>query len=63
MIGADSLGYLSVENVRQIACGDGCDGYCTACFDGNYPTSIPQHTEKSRFEEKLQDKKNKEDKA
>ena len=54
MIGADTLGYLSVENVRQIACGDGCDGYCTACFDGSYPTEIPQHTEKSRFEEKLQ---------
>ena len=54
MIGADTLGYLSVENVRQIACGDGCDGYCTACFDGRYPTEIPQHTEKSRFEEKLQ---------
>ncbi len=54
MIGADTLGYLSIENVRQIACGDGCDGYCTACFDGRYPTEIPQHTEKSRFEEKLQ---------
>ena len=57
MIGADSLGYLSVENVRQIACGDGCDGYCTACFDGNYPTEIPKAPMKNRFETKISENK------
>ncbi len=50
IIGADSLGYLSVENVKRIAgAEDGC-GYCTACFDGQYPTAIPTDTRKDRFE-------------
>ena len=37
-IGADSLTYLSGENLRK-ACGD--DLYCKACFDGNYPMEVP----------------------
>lgn len=64
MIGADSLGYLSVESVKKIACGAGAKGYCTACFDGQYPTAIPKETRKSRFEGKISEsekyKKNKE---
>ena len=36
IIGADSLGYLSVDNVKKIAYGCAGKGYCTACFDGNY---------------------------
>ena len=54
-IGADSLGYLSVENVKKIACLDPTRGYCTACFDGDYPTEIPTETRKSRFEGKISD--------
>ncbi len=53
LIGADSLGYLSVENAKVIARGVGCTGYCTACFDGQYPTRIPSATNKNRFEEKI----------
>ena len=35
-IGADSLAYLSVENLLSSV--DGHDGsYCTACFNGEYP--------------------------
>lgn len=62
MIGVDSLGYLSVEGVKKIACGVKGKGYCTACFDGDYPTAIPEHTEKSRFEYKItsNEKENKE---
>ncbi len=52
IIGADSLGFLSVENVKDIAGGE-C---CTACFDGSYPTPIPSDTRKSRFETKISDK-------
>ena len=52
IIGADSLGFLSVENVRDIAGGE-C---CTACFDGKYPTAIPKDNRKSRFESKISDK-------
>jgi len=39
--GADSLGYLRLEDVTKIAEGSTCKGYCTACFDGNYPTEKP----------------------
>lgn len=57
IIGVDSLGYLSIENVKQIAKGmNGC-GYCTACFDGVYPTKIPQTPLKNRFETKISENK------
>jgi amidophosphoribosyltransferase len=37
-IGADSLGYLSLEGLKR-ACGDGeKTTYCTACYTGKYPT-------------------------
>ena len=52
-IGVDSLGYLSVENVKQIAKGVNGGGYCTACFDGNYPTEIPTTTSKRKFESRI----------
>ena len=53
IIGADSLGYLSVENAKSLAKGLGSGGYCTACFDGAYPTATPSETKKNRFEEKI----------
>lgn len=49
-IGVDSLGYLSVEGVKEIARANEKSGFCTACFDGNYPTEIPSETHKNRFE-------------
>ncbi len=50
ILGADSLGYLSVEDTKIL----GDDGmYCTACFNGNYPTRIPVKPQKNRFEEKI----------
>lgn len=54
-VGVDSLGYLSVENVKQIAKGVG-NSYCTACFDGAYPTEIPTEPKKNRFETKISEK-------
>ena len=50
IIGVDSLGYLSVENAKQIAKGMNGAKYCTACFDGKYPTEIPKTSAKGRFE-------------
>lgn len=35
-IGADSLGYLSLQSVENMA-GDAACGFCTACFSGRYP--------------------------
>ena len=62
IIGADSLGYLSVENVKKIATGRDDGNCCTACFDGEYPTAVPTNTKKSRFESKISEK-NKEENA
>jgi len=57
LIGADSLGYLSVEHARLLAAGDRGTGYCAACFDAKYPTEIPAQTNKNRFERKISEKK------
>lgn len=59
LIGVDSLGYLSVESVKKIAKGINGSGYCTACFDGEYPTETPQITSKNRFETKISENKEK----
>lgn len=41
-IGADSLDYLSLDNLRASA-GAAALKLCTACMDGNYPTEVPVH--------------------
>jgi amidophosphoribosyltransferase len=46
MIGADSLGYLSLEGLMESVGGDKC-GYCTACFDGDYPMEVPYESDKN----------------
>lgn len=38
-IGADSLGYLSIEGMFT-ALKDNKNKYCAACFDGQYPTNL-----------------------
>ena len=48
LIGADSLGYLSLEHARLLTGED--SGFCTACFSGDYPTEIPAPGSKSCFE-------------
>lgn len=35
-IGADSLKYLSLDDLRRTVAGSGCQ-FCTGCFDGDYP--------------------------
>jgi amidophosphoribosyltransferase len=50
MIGADSLGYLPVERLRDLA---GSEGFCDACFSGSYPTAVPADTRRDRFERRL----------
>ncbi len=41
MIGADSLGYLGVDDLSEMICGN--KDYCDACFTGNYPIEPPKH--------------------
>ena len=49
IIGADSVGYLDLKHAGMLTGGNGC-GFCTACFDGDYPTAVPEETCKNRFE-------------
>ena len=52
IIGVNSLGYLSIEDVVKLA--DNTEnGFCTACFGGGYPTSIPKDGGKDRCECKI----------
>ncbi|HEV2893964.1 MAG TPA: amidophosphoribosyltransferase, partial [Actinomycetota bacterium] len=41
-VGADSLGYLSLEALTETSAdpGEGPGGLCTACFTGNYPIPV-----------------------
>ena len=54
IIGVDTLGYLPLENLRDLC---SSDGYCCACFSGRYPTAIPEDTRKDQFEDKLSRRK------
>ena len=48
IIGVDTLGYLSIENCARLC--DNTHGFCTACFDGNYPVDPPKDHAKWKFE-------------
>ncbi len=41
IIGVDSLGFLSVENMMKIAPESKC-GFCNACFTGKYPIPVEE---------------------
>lgn len=47
MIGADSLGYMEVEKLKDMM---GGLGYCDACFTGEYPTKVPGKDVSQAFE-------------
>jgi amidophosphoribosyltransferase len=55
MLGVDSLGYLGVDNVTKLA-DNSSFTFCTACFTGDYPISIPNEKAPEKFERKLQPK-------
>jgi amidophosphoribosyltransferase len=48
MIGADSLGYLSVDRLKDLLGGD--TGYCDACFTGIYPVEPPKEDIRGVYE-------------
>lgn len=47
-IGVDSLGYLSLDGMLE-SVPDGPEGFCHACFSGDYPTPPPADPAKLRF--------------
>lgn len=57
IVGADTLGYLPIEDVEKIAEGSSCGGFCTACFNGNYPTEAPVVI-KNKFDNKISESEN-----
>ena len=47
-LGVDSLGYLSLNGMLE-SVPDGPEGFCHACFSGDYPTPPPADPQKLRF--------------
>jgi amidophosphoribosyltransferase len=47
-LGVDSLGYLSLEGMLN-SVPNGPNGFCHACFSGDYPTPPPTDPDKLRF--------------
>jgi len=48
IIGADSLGYLDINRLGELA--GGKLGYCDACFSGNYPVTPPKEDIRGDYE-------------
>jgi amidophosphoribosyltransferase len=54
-IGADSLGFLSLEGMMRAIVSPGtdaldADGFCNACYTGRYPIEVSQAQPKLGFE-------------
>ncbi|WP_124098388.1 amidophosphoribosyltransferase [Ruminococcus sp. Marseille-P6503] len=55
-LGADSLGYLSVESVKKLAGNSDCD-FCVGCFNEKYPIEVPKEMPKDKFEYRISENK------
>ena len=51
LIGADSLGYLTLESLLDVISGKG-KGFCHACFSGDYPIPIQLELDKWTLEDR-----------
>ncbi len=58
MFGADTLGFLPVEDVFKLGEGGKCQGYCAACFNGEYPTAEPTQDCDDKYDQKISENKN-----
>jgi len=47
-LGADSLAYLTVDDMVE-ACGGDAGRYCAACFTGDYPIEIPEPVKRGKL--------------
>ena len=50
IIGADTLGYLSVKGLMKVVSGER-GGFCDACFTGNYPVPVQLELDKMILED------------
>ena len=56
-VGADSVGYLDIDHLHMLLGTKKDEGYCHACFSGEYPTKEPITTVLDKFEHKISEKK------
>ena len=47
-IGVDSLAYLSWQGMLEVT-GEDTNSFCSACFTGDYPISIPENIKRSKL--------------
>ena len=57
LFGADSVGFLPIEDVTKLGATGTCQGYCKACFDGVYPTELPKDNGESKYDYKISENK------
>ncbi len=58
IFGADSVGFLPLEDVFKLGISGSCKGYCAACFNGDYPTDEPtENYNFQKFDSKISNKK------
>lgn len=51
-IGADSLGFIDVDKMKEITAKGGM-GVCDACFTGDYPAPVPKENFVDKFSQKI----------
>ncbi len=52
-IGADSLGFLSLNGLKKIVDTNNVD-FCVGCFNGKYPEAPPKEPLKNKFDKKIE---------
>ncbi len=55
IFGADSVGFLPIEDVFKLGEGGACKGCCAACFEGKYPTAEPIPVE-NKYDQKISER-------
>lgn len=52
-IGADTLGYLSLDGMQEMAKDAAGVDFCLACFNGEYPIDVPEEMPVDKYENKI----------
>ena len=56
-VGADSVGYLEIKHLNELVGTEPNQGYCHACFTGEYPTKEPTQKKLNKFQHKIHEGK------
>ena len=57
IMNADSLGYLDLASVKLLTGEENKCEFCTACFDGCYPTEVPEQLTVCKYDIKISESK------